>query len=57
MNKAAMSETSKREVAQTEGTVPVKRGKRQTCARHCKRFWWIHLIIFLCITVLVVCLV
>lgn len=25
--------------------------------RHCRRFWWVHLIIFCCITVLVVCLV
>ncbi|KAF4123361.1 Protein of unknown function (DUF3712) [Geosmithia morbida] len=34
-----------------------KPSKRARCARHCKRFWWVHLIIFCCITVLVVCLV
>jgi hypothetical protein len=54
-----MSVKSKEEVSQTEapGAAPVKRGKRQTCMRHCKRFWWIYLIVFLAIVVLVVCLV
>jgi hypothetical protein len=46
-----MSDTSKHEVAQTENGVPLKRGKRGTCARHCKRFWWVHLIIFIVIAV------
>lgn len=36
---------------------PVKPKKRQTCMRHCKRFWWIYLIVFICIVVLVVCLI
>lgn len=48
-----MSITSKHEVGQTEnGTVPAKR--KGGCARHCKRFWWVHLIIFLVIAVIVV---
>lgn len=52
-----MSEMSKHEVRTTEhGTTPVKRGKRAGCARHCKRFWWVHLIIFIIIAVLVVVL-
>ena len=36
--------------------VPARSGKRHTLARHCKRFWWLHLIIFICITLLVVLL-
>jgi t-SNARE complex subunit (syntaxin) len=35
---------------------PVKPKKRHTCARHCKRFWWIYLIVAILIIVLVVCL-
>ncbi|KAF3769339.1 hypothetical protein M406DRAFT_321256 [Cryphonectria parasitica EP155] len=31
--------------------------KKQKLSRHCKRFWWVHLLIFICITVLVVCLI
>lgn len=34
----------------------VKKGKRKTCMRHCKRFWWIYLIATILIIVLVVCL-
>lgn len=37
--------------------VAPRRGKRHSCARHCKRFWWLYLIVFICIVVLVVCLV
>ncbi|KAF5248469.1 hypothetical protein FANTH_5870 [Fusarium anthophilum] len=44
--------SEKNEVTQTEnGTVP--RSKKRTCARHCKRFWWVYLII-LCIIVVIV---
>ncbi|KAI9171562.1 hypothetical protein HJFPF1_01048 [Paramyrothecium foliicola] len=39
------------------GGSPVKPKKRQTCMRHCKRFWWIYLIVFICVVVLVVCLI
>jgi hypothetical protein len=35
---------------------PVKKGKRKTCMRHCKRFWWAYLIASILIIVLVVCL-
>lgn len=48
---------SKHEVSQTENGAPIKRSKKRACINHCKRFWWLHLIIFCCITVLVVCLV
>lgn len=48
---------SKNDVSQAERDVPVKRGKKRACADHCKRFWWLHLLIFCCIIVLVVCLV
>ena len=48
--------SDKAEPAVVSGT-PVKPKKRQTCMRHCKRFWWIYLIVFICIVVLVVCLV
>lgn len=34
----------------------VKQGKRKTCMRHCKRFWWAYLIVFLCAVILIVCL-
>lgn len=48
--KVNMSE--KNEVTQTEnGTAP---RKNRTCARHCKRFWWVHLIILCVIVVIVV---
>jgi competence protein ComGC len=36
---------------------PVKKGKRKTCMRHCKRFWWAYLIASILIIVLVVCLI
>lgn len=45
--------SEKNEVTQTEnGTVP--RSKKRTCARHCKRFWWVYLIILCVIVVIVV---
>lgn len=31
--------------------------KRQRVKRHCVRWWWVHLLVFICIVVLVVCLV
>lgn len=48
---------AKHEVSQAENGAPIKRSKKRVCVNHCKRFWWVHLIIFCCITVLVVCLV
>lgn len=42
---------------QRNEVAPVKQGKRKTCMRHCKRFWWAYLIAFVCIVVLVVCLI
>jgi competence protein ComGC len=45
--------SEKNEVTQTEnGTAP--RSKNRTCARHCKRFWWVYLIILCVIVVIVV---
>ena len=43
-------------VNQSSGAV-VKPSKKRRCAAHCKRFWWAHAIIFVCVVVLVVCLV
>ncbi|KAM4059707.1 hypothetical protein HRG_002666 [Hirsutella rhossiliensis] len=48
---------SKYEVSQAEHGVPAKRGKKRACADHCKRFWWLHVLIFCCVVVLVVCLI
>lgn len=48
--------SDKADPAVVSGT-PVKPKKRQTCMRHCKRFWWIYLIVFVCVVVLVVCLI
>ncbi|OBS26823.1 hypothetical protein FPOA_00766 [Fusarium poae] len=42
----------KNDVTQTENGVP--KTKKRTCARHCKRFWWVYLIILCIITVIVV---
>lgn len=47
---------SKYEVSQAEHDIPARRGKKRACADHCKRFWWLHLIIVCCLVVLVVCL-
>lgn len=54
-----MSDDVKKEISQSEmaGAPPAKQSKKRTCARHCKRFWWIYLIVFCCVVVLVVCLV
>jgi hypothetical protein len=41
---------------QRNEVAPVKKGKRKSCMRHCKRFWWAYLIAFVLIVVLVVCL-
>ncbi|KAF4462498.1 hypothetical protein FALBO_10689 [Fusarium albosuccineum] len=48
--------SEKQEVTQTERG-PVRGSKKRSCARHCKRFWWIHLIVLCCIVVLVVPLI
>jgi hypothetical protein len=48
---------SKQEVNQYEngnGAGYTKRSKKRACARHCKRWWWVHLIIFLIGVVLIV---
>jgi competence protein ComGC len=42
---------------QRNEVAPVKKGKRKSCMRHCKRFWWAYLIAFVLIVVLVVCLI
>ncbi|KAF5661003.1 hypothetical protein FHETE_8668 [Fusarium heterosporum] len=45
--------SEKNDVTQTEnGTAP--RSKNRTCARHCKRFWWIYLIVLIVIVIIVV---
>lgn len=40
-----------------EGFVEQKPTLGQKAKRHCMRWWWVHLLIFICIVVLVVCLV
>lgn len=45
--------SDKQELSQTENG-PIAGSKKRTCARHCKRFWWIYLIVLCCIVVLVV---
>lgn len=47
--------SDKAAATQSEQPVP-KQGKRKTCMRHCKRFWWAYLLLFISIVVLVVCL-
>lgn len=49
--------SDKAEVQEMPTTQPAKATKKRKCVNHCKRFWWLHLIIFICIVVLVVCLV
>lgn len=49
--------TTETEAREQQQPLPVKTGKRKTCMRHCKRFWWAYLIAFICIVVLVVCLI
>lgn len=50
-----MSDT-KQDFTQTETGVSVKTGKRRACAAHCRRFWWLHLIVFCLVVVVAVCL-
>ncbi|KAF7560729.1 hypothetical protein G7046_g3417 [Stylonectria norvegica] len=51
---------SKQEISQVEssrsGTGVARRSKRNACARHCKRFWWLHLIIFILLAILAICI-
>ncbi|KAG5985147.1 hypothetical protein E4U55_001116 [Claviceps digitariae] len=52
--------SDKFEVTQTEsGPVSgsVRLGKKAALKNHCKRFWWLHLIIFLCVSAAVICIV
>lgn len=49
------SEKEEESFDQQEGRVQLTRG--QKTKRHCARWWWIYLIVFICIVVLVVCLV
>lgn len=48
--------SDKHEVTQTENGA-VRGGKKAALKNHCKRFWWLHLIIFLCISAAVICIV
>lgn len=48
-------ETSVQAHENTAAQVPLT--KKRKCAQHCKRFWWAYLIAFICIVVLVVCLI
>lgn len=43
----------KRNIAQDEGDYVREKPKK----RHCKRFWWVYLLVTVIIVVLVVCLV
>ncbi|KYK55602.1 hypothetical protein DCS_07565 [Drechmeria coniospora] len=50
--------SDEKEVTQTiESGVPAKPVKKRACVDHCKRFWWLHLIIFVLVSVLVICLI
>ncbi|KAF5022110.1 hypothetical protein F66182_5856 [Fusarium sp. NRRL 66182] len=44
--------SEKHDVSQTENGA-VARGKKRTCARHCKRFWWVYIIV-LCVIIAIV---
>lgn len=46
----------KPETEHDAGTHPVKNNKKRRCMTHCKRFWWMYLIIAVALIVLVVCL-
>ncbi|PHH85790.1 hypothetical protein CDD83_11169 [Cordyceps sp. RAO-2017] len=48
---------SKYDVSQTETGVSPTPAKKRTCATHCRRFWWLHLLIFAAVIILVVCLI
>ncbi|KAM3565860.1 hypothetical protein ARSEF4850_001171 [Beauveria asiatica] len=45
--------SDKNEVSATEHVAP-QPGKKAAIKRHCQRFWWLHLIIFVLVTVFVV---
>ncbi|KAG6008977.1 hypothetical protein E4U21_003529 [Claviceps maximensis] len=52
--------SDKFEITQTESghvSETVRGGKKAALKNHCKRFWWLHLIIFLCVTAAVICIV
>ncbi|KAF4984195.1 hypothetical protein FZEAL_593 [Fusarium zealandicum] len=49
--------SEKHDLTQTENGPAARPAKKRTCARHCKRFWWIYLIVLCCIVVLVVPLI
>ncbi|KAH7328684.1 hypothetical protein B0I35DRAFT_24302 [Stachybotrys elegans] len=57
MNNTAAPASDKHDYDLKEEMRLAQTSKRKTCMRHCKRFWWIYLIAFVCIVVLVVCLV
>ncbi|KAH7121551.1 hypothetical protein EDB81DRAFT_847659 [Dactylonectria macrodidyma] len=44
-------------VPQLVGLTHPRRERRQKFARHCKRYWWIHLAIFICSSILQVTLI
>lgn len=48
--------SDKHEVTQTENG-PIRGGKKAALKNHCKRFWWLHLIIFLVVSAAVICIV
>ncbi|KAK2592840.1 hypothetical protein QQS21_009443 [Conoideocrella luteorostrata] len=48
--------SDKNEVTQIENRA-VRGGKKAALKNHCKRFWWLHLIIFLVVTAAVICIV
>jgi cell division septal protein FtsQ len=45
---------SKEDIAEHE-TSPSRNGTKKK--RHCKRFWWVYLVVFVAVVILVVCLV
>lgn len=49
--------TDKGSVSPVEQPVRVKEKKNKTCMRHCKKFWWAYLCLFIVIVVLAVCLI
>lgn len=47
--------SEKQEYPQTEGNaVAGATKKKRGCGRHCKRFWWVYLIVLIVIIVIVV---
>lgn len=49
----------KHKMTMTEsGPVPSdRRSKKAALKSHCKRFWWLHLIIFLVVNAAIICIV